>query len=279
MLRDFDFHGSFAYRLQFPRKMGAVIAAILCLAPMLSRPTGAAQILLEPMTIGTFSWDWFGAPVNLGAGFDKLTTMTAGAYQKGTFTRNYRSYMIFDTLDSQSSILSATLDLTVTRRTTVSLTNPFSTLELTLGLPREFTAEEIADPQFAAQAPAGAQIFADLATNGFRTVSVPFGDVIQSPLSGDVLISTPLPLSFIAAFNQARSSSRYLTVSIFGGDYGMFSADFAVQPRLLVNNLTPVPEPLGWLCLSIGLGTLAIGRTLRAASRARTQPADGSART
>lgn len=266
MLRDFDVRSLIVYRLNFPRKFRAAIAGIMCFAGVFATAADGAQILLEPRTTGTFSWDWLGEPVNLGAGFNTLATMTTGAYQKGSITRNYRSYMIFDTFESQSSILSATLDLTVTRRTTVSLTNPFSTLELTLGLPRQFTASQIADLQFASVSPAGSQIFADLATNGFQTVSIPFGDVIQSPLSGDIVISRQLPLSFIAAFNQARGSGRYLTVSIFGGDYGMFSADFSVRPRLLVNNLTPVPEPLGWICLSLGLGAVAVRRTIQSKS-------------
>lgn len=262
MLRDFDVRSQFVDRWNFPRKFGVAIAGIMCIAGVFATAADGAQILLEPRTTGTFSWDWMGAPVNLGAGFDTLTTMTTGAYQKGSITRNYRSYMMFDTFESQSSILSATLDLTVTKRTTVSLTNPFSTLELSLGLPRQFSALQIADPQFAAVAPLGDQIFADLATNGFQTVLIPFGDVIQSPRVEDVVISMQLPLSFVAAFNQARASGRYLTVSLFGGDYGMFSADFSVRPRLLVNNLTPVPEPLGWICLAIGLGAVAVRKSI-----------------
>jgi hypothetical protein len=40
----------------------------------------------------------------------------------------------------------------------------------------------------------------------------------------------------------------------------MFSADLSIQPRLVVNNLTAVPEPMSMVSLAIGAGALAIRR-------------------
>jgi len=231
--------------------------ALLCVALACGSTANSAQVLLEPNTTATYSWDWYGQPVNHSAGFDTLATMVTGAYQKGTYTRNYRSFMTFDTLDSQSAILSATMDLTITKRTTVTLTNPFSTLDLTLGLPGQFTAEQISDPAFSSQAANSSLIYADLATNGFASATIPFGDFIGETSNAEIVISTPLPISFIAAFNQARTTSRYLTISLFGGDFGMYSADLSVRQKLVVNNLTPVPEPLGLIGLTIGCVALA----------------------
>lgn len=259
MIRDFDFLGRFSHRVFDARKIRFAPAAIACLLLTFTVfPAESAQILIEPMTTGSYDYDWNGNVVNQSWGFDELAPMLVGAHQKGTFTRNYRSFMTFDTLGSQSAILSATLDVTVVRRMTDTLTNPQSTLEIMLGFPRQFTAQEIADPLFTAQPPNAANVYADLATNGFTSFLIPFGDVVQPNQSGEVNITIPMPLGFIAAFNQARFSTRYLTVSLFGGDFGMFSAELSSRPRLLVNNLTPVPEPMGVTCLAIGLVMVAV---------------------
>lgn len=259
MIRGFDVLESLAKRIIDTRKIRFAPATIACLVLTFAVvPAESAQILIEPMTTGSYDYDWNGNVVNQSWGFDELAPMLAGAHQKGMFTRNYRSFMTFDTLGSQSAILSATLDLTVVRRNADTLTNPLSSLEITLGFPRQFTAQQIADSLFTSQALNAANVYADLATNGFTSFVIPFGDVVQPNQSGEVNISIPMPLGFIAAFNQARASTRYLTVSLFGGDFGMFSAELSSRPRLLVNNLTPVPEPMGVTCLAIGLVVVAM---------------------
>ncbi len=263
MIRGFAFLRSFSVRVPDTKKILSTTAAVACILIIAALPANSAQVLLEPMTTGTYDYDWNGNVVNQSWGFDELAPILVGAHQKGTFTRNYRSYMTFDTQGSQSAILSATLDLTVDRRMTDTLTNPLSSLEITLGLPRQFTAQQIADPAFSAQPPHASDIYADLATNGFTSFVIPFGDVVQPNQNGDVNFTLPLPLAFIAAFNQARTTTRYLTVSFFGGDFGMFSAEIATNPRLVVNNLTPVPEPAGLICLATGLATFAVRRKLR----------------
>lgn len=245
----------------------ATLAAVIALTPV---QVEGAQVLIEPMTTGTYSWDWHGSPVNHSYGFDELAPVTVGAYQKGTITRNYRSFITFDTLQSQTSIISASLDLTVIERTINTLTNPFSRLEITLGLPTNYSAEEIANPISLFQSPNndGPSIYDDLANNGFSTVVIPFDDVVQASQTGNVHLTVPLPISFVAAFNQMRAADRFLTVSFSGGDYGMYSADLSIQPRLIVNNLTVVPEPMSMVSLAIGAGALAIRRKVLAAQAA-----------
>lgn len=259
MIRGFDVLKSFARRVFDAKIIRIAASSITCLLLIFTGiPAESAQILIEPMTTGSYDYDWNGNVVNQSWGFDELAPLLVGAHQKGTFTRNYRSFMTFDTLGSQSAILSATLDLTVVRRMTDTLTNPQSALEIMLGLPRQFTAQQIADPLFTAQPPNAANVYADLSTNSFTSFLIPFGDVVVPNQSGEVSITIPMPLGFIAAFNQARTSTRFLTVSLFGGDFGMFSAELSNRPRLLVNNLTPVPEPLSVSCLAIGLTTIAL---------------------
>lgn len=266
MNQGFDVLKSFANRVFDATKIKVAPVSIACFVLAFAVvPAESAQILIEPMTTGSYDYDWNGNVVNQSWGFDELAPMLVGGHQKGTFTRNYRSFMTFDTLDSQSAILSATMDVTVVRRMTDTLTNPFSSLEITLGLPKQFTAQEIANPLFTAQAPNAANAYADLATNSFTSFAIPFGDVVGPNQNGEVNITIPMPLGFIAAFNQARASTRYLTVSLFGGDFGMFSAELSSRPRLLVNNLTPVPEPMGFSCLAIGIVLVAV----RVKSRAR----------
>jgi hypothetical protein len=244
-------------RRPIPNDRFALAALIACLA-CLNGSSEASQVLLQPNTTGTFSWDWFGSPRNQGQGFGNASPLTLGAYQKTGFTRNYRSYMIFDTAEAGSAILSANLELTVDWRTTVTLTNPLSALDITLGLPKQFSAEQIADPYTSSNEPASSLIYADLATNGLASISIPFGDVYKERQTSDITYSIPMPLSFVAAFNQARLTTRYVTVSIFGGDYGFYSAGIEMKPQLTVNTLNPVPEPMSMTSLAVGLTLIVI---------------------
>ena len=246
------------------RYLPAIICIILaeCLCTV-----SASQITLFPNTSGDYTSDHSSSPVNNTNGLNGTHTTEVGNNQGLLAPHVMRSFLIFDTLGADASIVGATLDIGVTSWTTMigAIPLPGSVIHLNLGLPTQFTAEQIAASHTDFQDPASQAIYNDLSGVSLGTVQIniaPNWPGAPGPINW---YTATMPLGFVAAFNQARSgSARYLTISLSlaesMGNLVRLGSSSVESPKLNINTITVVPEPISLTSLIIGCSGLLIIR-------------------
>ena len=227
----------------------------------------ASQITLFPNTSGNYTSDHSSSPVNNTNGLNGTHTTEVGNNQGLLAPHVMRSFLIFDTLGADASIVGATLDIGVTSWTTMigAIPLPGSVIHLNLGLPTQFTAEQIAASHTDFQDPASQAIYNDLSGVSLGTVEIniaPNWPGAPGPINW---YTATMPLGFVAAFNQARSgSARYLTISLSlaesMGNLVRLGSSSVESPKLTINTITVVPEPISLTSLIIGCSGLLIIR-------------------
>ena len=237
-----------------------ILAECLC-------TVSASQITLFPNTSGDYSSDHSGSPVNNTNGLNGTHTTEVGNNQGLLAPHEMRSFLIFDTLGADASIVGATLDIGVTSWTTMigAIPLPGSVIHLNLGLPTQFTAEQIAASHTDFFDPASQAIYNDLSGVSLGTVEIniaPNWPGAPGPINW---YTAAMPLGFVAAFNQARSgSARYLTISLSlaesMGNLVRLGSSSVESPILNINTITVVPEPISLTSLIIGFSGLLIIR-------------------
>jgi hypothetical protein len=227
----------------------------------------ASQITLFPNTSGDYTSDHSSSPVNNTNGLNGLHTTEVGNNQGLLAPHEMRSFLIFDTLEADASIVGATLEIGVVSWTTMigSIPEPGSVVHLNLGLPTQFTAEQIAASHTDFMDPASQAIYNDLSGVSLGTIEIniaPNWPGAPGPINW---YTATMPLGFVAAFNQARSgSARYLTISLSlsesMGNLVRLGSSSVESPKLTINTITVVPEPISLTSLIIGCSGLLIIR-------------------
>ena len=237
----------------------------------------ASQMTLFPNTSGKYTSDHTGSPVNNTNGLNGPHSIEVGNNQGLLAAREMRSFLIFDTLDADASVIGASLDIGVVTWTTMigSIPPSGSAIHLNLGLPVQFTAEQIAASHTDFTDPASLAIYNDLEGVSLGTIEI---NIAPNWPGGSGTINwytATMPFGFLAAFNQARAgSARYLTVSLslsesMGNLVSLGSSLPYEIPKLSVNTIRVVPEPVSLTSLIIGCCSLLIIRSYTSDHRNR----------
>lgn len=185
--------------------------------PQGSSSVSAGQLTLFPNTSGKYTDDHSGSPVNNTNGLNGTHSTDVGNNQGLLAPREMRSFLIFDTLGADAPIVGATLNIGVSSWTTMigSIPPSGSVIHLNLGLPTQFTAEQIAAGHTDFTDPASLAIYSDLNGASLGTIEINIAPNWPGGSGTVAWYSATMPFGFNLAFNQARArSERYLTISL-----------------------------------------------------------------
>lgn len=241
------------------------ILAIACV----NASVRAGQLPLNPYSSGEYVTDFNGSAKNNSLGLGTLGTTSAGGEQGIGSLREHRSFLIFDTLQADSAIVAATIQIDVSSWTNTRGGQPNTSVpvDLMLGQPTSHTAAEIAASHSFYGDAGVLSIFNDLAGNSLGSIAVNMAPNLPGGSGSATMYSATLPFGFIAAFNQARNNgTRYVSISIAAAQYTSNYVQFGngnLGVQLVVNSLSVVPEPYSVSSLIIGIGGISLARQRR----------------
>lgn len=216
---------------------------------------------LNPNTTGYFTADTTYAWNNTSSLGNVLSTMI-GSTQGLLANKEHRSYMIFDTYQVNSGIISASIRFGVSSWYNSRGGQPTGTFSINVGLPTGFTAADYAT-NYPMYTSTGMPLYQSLDTYSIASVPVTVAPN-TAPVSGQVVWYTVnLPLGFISAFNQTRlNGSRYLTLSVTATNPSTNKAEISQMAPdgtvLRVNTISSTPEPVSMISLAVGLGLIFV---------------------
>lgn len=239
-----------------------------CLLLVSFHGTGFAGLMpLTPDTSGQYKSDFQTAWNNTTA-LGQLGETNIGGTQGALGNRLYRSYLIFDTQQADALILGASLKIGIASWTTSQgLTpNPGAQIGIDFGMPKLHTPADIASNHINPGNIFGQAIFEDLGDRSLGSIVVDSAPNIIGSGPPVVWYTLNLPISFIAAFNQAKlGTDRYIALGIrvqnerenilkISNSVGEFA------PQLVVNTISVVPEPWAIVSMISGLLIMTLGR-------------------
>lgn len=250
----FEFHLRSCLQKSFRRaRLGLLILG-------LGSTIQAGLIPITPTTAGHYKTD-YNTAWNNTSGLGSFSITSVGGTQGILGNRLYRSYLIFDTYDADSVIVSASIQLGVSLWTTSQgvTPTPGTFTGLDMAMPSVYSASQIASNHMSPGDPIGMNIYDDLDSQFLGSVNINSAPNMPGGVSPVVWYTFNLPLSFVSAFNQARTgTARYVTVSLIANNphfnYIQIAASSGINaPVLTVNSITSVPEPMSFIALGSGL--------------------------
>lgn len=236
-----------------------LILPVLFLLLSLQVSTKADFIDLNPNTTGYFTADTTYAWNNTSS-LGNVSTTLIGSTQSLLANKEHRSYMIFDTYQVNSGIISSSISFGVSSWYNSRGGLPTSTFSINVGLPTGFTSADYAT-NYPMYTSSGMSLYQSLDTYPLASVPVTVAPN-TAPVSGQVVWYTVnLPLGFVSAFNQTRlNGSRYLTLSITASNPTLNKVEISqIAPNgtvLRVNTISSTPEPISIISLGVGLGLI-----------------------
>lgn len=221
---------------------------------------------LGPNTVGYYTADTDYAWNNT-SGLGQISSTLIGSTQATLVNKEHRTYMIFDTFQANSGIISASIDFGISWWTNSRGGQPsVPNFDLWVGLPNSISAENYATahPMYSNSGRAQFDALADHSLGSVKVTAAP-----NTIGAGSVVWYTVnLPISFVAAFNQAQlGRSRYITLSVTADNALVNKAEITeVAPNgtiLRVNTIASVPEPLSFVGFGLGLVIVIAGRHWR----------------
>jgi hypothetical protein len=241
---------------------------LICFTMILLNPSKLTKlhadfVNLSPNTVGYYTADPNFAWNDTTSMGQISSTTLIGSTQGLLANKEHRTYMIFDTFQANSGILSASINIGISWWTNSRGGLPsVPNFKLWVGQPQGFSAADFASPH-PMYSDSGRLLFDALSDNSLGNVTVNaapnttgFGSVIWYTVN--------LPLSFVAKFNQAQTGgARYVTLSLTADNAYINKAEITqVSPNgsyLRVNTFSSVPEPFSVVSLGLGIAFAVAG--------------------